>query len=259
MYLLTGLAAVASSLGILILNTLSGLAQSEVKPASAPAFEVASIKPASPKAQEVGFDTLPGGRLIVRNAALWQIIQEAFELRPRQLQGATGPSFVARYDIDAEAEGDPTRGQMMAMLRTLLCDRFQLKFHRETKVVPIYELIIAKHGPKLKGSAATEPGVRLHRIPSTNGSGMGYVLTAQKISMSKFSGYYLTSMLERSVFDRTGIKGEFDFQMNYAHEDNPDAPSLFTAIQTQLGLKLRPSKGPVETFIVDHAERPSEN
>ena len=108
------------------------------------------------------------------------------ELKPLRLKNAEGSVFSARYDIDAKAEGNPTRPQTMAMLRTLLCDRFRLKFHRETKVMPIYELIIAKNGPKFEKSTASEFQVRLHRIPSGDGSGMSYVLTAHKISMEKF-------------------------------------------------------------------------
>jgi bla regulator protein blaR1 len=231
--------------------------QSWTRPASASAFEVASIKPASPKALEVGLSTHPGGRLTIRNLSLWQIVNQAFELKPLRLKNAEGSVFSARYDIDAKAEGNPTRPQTMAMLRTLLCDRFRLKFHRETKVMPIYELIIAKNGPKLEKSTTSEFQVRLHRIPSADGSGMSYLLTAQKISMEKFCDFLINS--DRLVFNRTGIQGEFDLKLNYAYEDNPDAPSLFTAIQTQLGLQLQPAKGPVEYFVMDHAEKPSEN
>jgi bla regulator protein blaR1 len=131
------------------------------------------------------------------------------------------------------------------------------KFHREAKVMPIYELMIAKSGPKLEKSTSGEFQVRLRRIPTADGSGMSYVLTGQKISMEKFCDFLTNS--ERLVFDRTGIEGEFDLKMNYAYEENPDAPSLFTALQTQLGLKLQPAKGPVEYFIIDHAERLAEN
>jgi len=253
-----GLATVAAGFAHCSLGALACMAQSDAISASAPRFEVASIQPASSGAEEVGSIITPGGRLTIKNMALWQIVAEAFEAKARQLQRGTGPAFEARYDIEAKAQGDPSRPEVMAMLRTLLFERFQLKMRRETKVVPVYNLIAAGKGPKPVSSSAAEPTVRLHRIPPTSGSGMSYILTAQKISMERFSNS-LISTVGRPVFDRTGLKGEFDLKLNYADEDDTDAPSLYKAIQAQLGLKLQPAKGRIEFLVMDHAERPSEN
>ncbi len=216
------------------------------------------MKAANLDAREVGFATEPGGRLVVRNMALWQIVAQAFEARTRQLQRGTGPVFESRYDIDAKAEGEPARPEMMAMLQTLLSERFQLKMRRETGVIPIYNLSVAEKGPKVNASSYAEPTIRLRRSPSASGPGTSYVLTAQKISMEKLAEF-LAPVVGRPVFDRTGLKGEFDLKLNYADEDDTDAPPVYTAIQAQLGLRLRPAKGPFEFLVMDHAERPSEN
>jgi uncharacterized protein (TIGR03435 family) len=149
------------------------------------------------------------------------------------------------------------------MLRTALEDRFKLLFHRETKQVPVYKLMIAKNGPRLKSSDRDTP-------PSMRGG--GGELVARHATIAN-----LVSQLKRSlgqhVIDETGLSGVYDFTLVFAPDENqqpvpglprvapvdPNGPSLFTALQEQLGLKLESSNGSVDVIVIDHVEKPSEN
>ncbi len=185
----------------------------------------------------------------------------AYELEGYQLVG--GPKWMDddRYDIEARAGGEsaPTSAQVQLMLQSLLADRFQLKFHRETKQLPEYELVVGKSGPKLKASAPESV-----KSLSFGDSGSVTVLTVSKGSMDQLAKQLGNSGLGRPVLDKTGLTGEYDYELRWSAEpggtdlaDRP--PSVVTAIQEQLGLKLESIKGPVETFVIDHAEKPSQN
>ncbi len=147
--------------------------------------------------------------------------------------------------------------QRRLMLRALLADRFKLKVHQETKILPLYQLVIAKGGPKLKESHASKT--------TTNGIGR---LTAQRMTMASLTRI-LTVVTDRLVVDKTGLTAEYDFDLRWTPDDLqesageiPEAvsgPSIFTALKEQLGLKLQPAKGPVDILVIDHIERPSEN
>jgi uncharacterized protein (TIGR03435 family) len=128
-----------------------------------PAFDVASVKPADPNGLVVDFRVYPGGRLHITNLSLDAIIQEAFAVKHYQLSGGPGWLKTDLFDIEARAEGDPSRERMMAMLQTLLAGRFQLKVHRETREGNVYALVVAKGGPKLTPSTANESYIRLYR------------------------------------------------------------------------------------------------
>ena len=172
------------------------------------------------------------------------------------------------------------------MLQALLEDRFRLKIHSETREIPIYELTVAKSGSKLKpfteGSCTfrpprdiTKPLERPPALPTGQNycallgtfQGPNMVVDAQGISISEFSFFLEGS--GRPVIDKTGIPGKFDFHLEYAPDEDqrrrvsdagePTAPSIFTAVQEQLGLKLESGKGHGDFFVIDHVERPSEN
>jgi len=228
-----------------------------------PAFEVASVKPSDPAARQ-GLDlrVLPGGRLHVTNLTARVLIREAYGVKLYQVSG--GPSWLDsdRFDIEAKAEGDPSRDQMMAMLRTLLEDRFQLKVHRENKEGSVYALVVIKGGSKLKEPKADDQPafVRFGRTGAASEKALTYVMWGHKASVMLIAER-LGGELEKPVLDRTGIRGEFDFRIEYAADDaHPEnGPSLFTAIQEQLGLKLESVKGSIETLVIDHAGKPSAN
>jgi uncharacterized protein (TIGR03435 family) len=216
----------------------------EIARAQAPlSFEVASVKPASPDQRSRDFRTYPGGRLSFTNVPLGQIILEAFSIKHYQLSG--GPRWLDTdaFNIDAKAEGDPTREQMMAMLRTLLADRFQLKVHRQTHEGEVYALVVAKGGPKLKESTAQDSYIRTLRNTPPELPGVSYTESGQKASMAMLASR-LASIEAHPVSDQTGLKGEYDFKLDYATDDNPEtavpSPALF---RSSLGSNSKPPRG----------------
>jgi uncharacterized protein (TIGR03435 family) len=226
----------------------------------APRFEVASIKP--DKSDDRGGDMRPiAGGFSARNLSVGMFIQSAYNLKAWEILG--GPDWLTtdRYDIEAKTEGNPSSQEKLDMLRPLLADRFQLKFHRETRQMPMYSLTAAKSGPKLQ---ATPSGARGYIRP---GRGL---IEGRGVSMSTLANFLGGSLIQ-SVTDNTGIGGSFDIRLewtptegesHYSYDDRPvdsNGPSIFTAIQEQLGLKLEGSKGPIEVLVIDHVERPSEN
>lgn len=225
---------------------------------SPPSFEVASVKPADPNQGAVDFVISPGGRLRATNVTLAQMLYEAYQVKYYQVSGGPGWLKDARFNI-AISIGEPTRKEMMAMLRSLLVERFQLKLRRETREGNAFELVEAKSGMKLKLSSASSSFIRLLRNTPPELPGVSYTIVGQKVSISKLVDY-LQGEVQRPVFDRTGIVGEFDFKIDYAIEGNLETgPSIFTALQNQIGLRLAGVKGPVETLVIEKAERPTEN
>ena len=196
-----------------------------------------------------------------RNLSVSMLIQSAYNVKPWEIVGGPGWLTTDGYDIEAKAEGNPTFQEKLEMLRPLLADRFQLKFHRETRQMPIYSLTVAKNGPKLQATAA---GVRGFIRP---GRGL---IDGKGVTMGTLAGF-LGGSLGQRVTDNTGVIGGFDIRLewtpteveaDYKYDDrpiDPTGPSIFAAIQEQLGLKLEASKGPIEVLVIDHVERPSEN
>ena len=226
------------------------------------------------------------------------IIEFAYNIKPYQLSG--GPGWIRsksdRYDIEAKVEDslveelqklspDQRGYQMRLMLRSLLADRFKLSLSHETKELPIFALVVAKGGPKLTPTAVTPPDPSRTNAPGPQNRPFIQMTPAgnntAKISATGVPIGALADRLlglpdigGRPVLDQTGIKGNYDFTLQFAirvglsgglpgldNEPTPDAsgPSIFTALEEQLGLKLESKKGPVETFFIDHIERPSEN
>lgn len=205
-----------------------------------------------------------------------------------------GPAWINSdsYTINAKAEGNTNSGVMNGpMLQTLLEDRFRLKIHQETRTVPEYALTVAKNGPNLqrfseesctpidRDRSSPVPRPPSHKPLCKNlirmkGANLA-MIEMQATTLDEFSKAF-GRILERPVVDKTGITGVFVVRLEFAFDDAsrgflpPDSPapsisdgfsgpSIFTAVQEQLGLKLDSTKGPSEIFVVDHAERPSEN
>ncbi len=226
-----------------------------------PAFDVASVKPAGPDGRGGrDFRTYPGGRLHITNLPLDVIIREAYGIKRYQLSGGPAWLHTDEFDIEAKSEGDPGRAQMMAMLQALLAGRFQLKLRRETREQNVYALTVAKNGPRLTPSTAAEFYIRLYRNTPMELPGVDYTIAGQKATLAQIAEGLGDNQLGRPVLDRTGIPGEYDFKLRYATDDNPDTgPSIFAAIQEQLGLKLEAARGPVEILVIEKAEKPSGN
>ena len=284
---LLGVAAVAAVMGpvaVGVLNAPRGMAQS----ASRLKFEVASIKPDSPGGVSTGdLQILPGGRLSAQQVVLRFFIQSAYGLRPFQILGAPDWINSEGYNIEAKAEGNPSRDQMREMMQSLLEDRFQMRAHRETRELPVYALTVARGGLKLpepkEGSCiASDPdGPPLPPGPGPSApcgraivriSRAGARIQGGKISMAELARI-LSNMLGRTIIDRTGFAGMFDVQLEFAMDDAVDGlphppgrppdptsvPSVFVAVQEQLGLKLEATHGMVSAMVVDGAERPAAN
>ncbi len=237
-------------------------------------FEVATIKPSDLNSPGRWIRMQSANRFYAKNHTLKTLIQAAYNLTPRAVSG--GPSWVEsdRYEILAETPGNvrPTLDEQMSMLRKLLADRFQLKFHREEKEFSIYALTIAKSGSKLKESTldldATPEGPPLPAFvlaPDT------VRLPARAVTMPEIASVLQRAALDRPVVDRTGLSGRYDFDLEFTPDESqfgglglkgtPEStkPDLFTAMQQQLGLRLEATKGPIDTIVIDRAERPSAN
>jgi uncharacterized protein (TIGR03435 family) len=149
--------------------------------------------------------------------------------------------------------------QQQEMLQKLLADRFQLKFHRDKRELPVFALQIAKGGPKLKPAANPDA----EADESGNGRGTEQTIVFTSASMGDFT-LNEQFFVDRPVVDQTGLIGKYDFSLRYTYDEakstDPDAPpGLFTAVQEQLGLKFEPTKAPVDVFVIDHVEPPSAN
>jgi uncharacterized protein (TIGR03435 family) len=178
-----------------------------------------------------------------------------------------------QYEIQAKIEDalyaamqkmTPTqqREQVDLMEQSLLADRFKLKVHFETRDMPVYALVVAKGGPKLTPAKDGESS-RLSSLPDNE---HGTEMTAIAVTLDQFAHSPLWGKGGRLVVDQTGLKGTYDFTLKWSseqlvagQESGVDAPSVFTAIQEQLGLRLVPSKAPVEVIVIDHIEPPSAN
>jgi uncharacterized protein (TIGR03435 family) len=255
--------------------------------AAVPRFEAASIK-LNPSLS-LRHVILPptAGRLSTRSASLRLLIQTAYSVQTFQVSG--GPDWMnsAGYDLDAKAEGTPSRSQIWLMLQSLLEDRFKLKVHRETKELPVYALTAAKGGLKLSKPRGECVAIDALPLPLERGQQppmrCGDLMVGAEKSMLFLRGKQITmavltkelsTILERPVIDRTGVAEKFDISVDFAWDEvviglpkprqagdstEPAGPSIMVALQQQLGLKLESTKGLVEVLVIDHVERPSEN
>ena len=226
---------------------------------SAPRFEVATVKVSLADATAVSGIKTGHGRLDGSNVTLKRCIIGAYGVGPHQISG--GPDWLdtEHYEITAKAD-QPVYDDaaMMSMLRVLLAERFKLALHRETRTISAYALEVARKGPKLEKAAPGESGTST----STNNSGV--TIAAHNTDMESFTKI-LARKAELPIVNHTGLDGIFNIELHWASDSARRADggaagaSLFTAIQEQLGLRLRAQKEPVEFLVIDHAEKPSEN
>jgi len=227
----------------------------------AASFDAASIKPSdAPNGNSSGIDT-DNGLLRAHNVTLKRCINGAYGIPEAQILG--GPKWIdeLRYEIVAKTGEHAGENGLMTMLQDLLADRFQLKLHHETRTVSGYELTVAKGGVK---ATPSEPGTD----SATDTSKRGGRMDAKACSMSRLA-LKLADILGAPVSDLTNTNGKFDFALRWvpddlqarpgASSDTPAGPTLFTALQEQLGLKLEARKVPVDVLVIDHADLPSEN
>ena len=227
-----------------------------------PAFEVASVKPADPAHRGMSLDKLPGGRFAASNVSLRMLLKEAYGMRDFQIENTPKWFDSERYDVSAKSEKASSSEELSEMLQTLLADRFRLKMHTEERELQAYALAIGKNGPKLKEAQAGESsiGVKFRGMGHLTGARASMEQLAEALSDVRLNG---RAMLERPVLDRTGLTGIYDFTLDFAPGLDPESaasgPSIFTAVQEQLGLKLETRNAPVKMFVIDHVEKASEN
>ena len=230
-------------------------------------FEAAAIKRSAPNNPNGStFEYQTGGGLRVLNGTLRGLIESAYDIREFQIDG--GPSWlnVDRFDVIARSESAAaplSRADDMKAtrirLQALLADRFHLAVHREMRELQEYALVVDKGGKFLAVPPTAAPNPR-----SGTQTTCGHMIATQATISSVLFG--LSRQLRRPVVDRTGLTGRYDFELEWRPDIGPcpdtandNAPSIFTALQEQVGLRLESIKGPVETIVVDRAERPSEN
>ena len=289
-----GVAALAGPIAFGLLNAPRVRAQSTAPTSTArPTFDVASIKPSHLTANLFRVNAEPG-RFAAENASVIFLLQYAYRVKNSQVSGGPGWLDSDHYNIEAKQDetaaaelrklsSDKQEEQLRLMVQSLLADRFKLALHHEAKEMQIYALIVAKNGPKLHAStippddsvitgppppdaAPRRRNIRMGGRGDLSVSGEDLDMFAEVLS--HFAG--------RMVVNQTGLKGTYDFDLKWTPEAGsgpmpgeapgdaappPDAsgPSLFTALEEQLGLKLESQKGPVDTIVIDHVEKPSEN
>jgi uncharacterized protein (TIGR03435 family) len=232
-------------------------------------FEVATIKPSNPAVQGQSILVGRGGGNLftTTNTTLNDLLTFAYGVHLQQISG--GPAWLGtdKFDISAKPEesGIPDATQLRTMVQKLLTERFSLTFHREKKELSAYIVTVGKNGPKL---SKNESGGNL---PGFGGRGPG-AIGVRNSSMAEFASFLQGRILDRPVVDQTNLSGKFDFTLEWRPDQTqaganapqlpPEVaarPDIFTAFQEQIGLKLEAAKTPVEVFVIDRVEKPSEN
>lgn len=274
--------------------TAPALAQQDARPA----FAVATIKKNTSGSDPQSMRLQPGGRIVATNQPLRRLIVFAYGLQPQQLAGGPGWLDTDRFDIVAQAEGNlsPTPpggppGPAQLMMQRLLAERFGLRLHTEPRDMPVYALMLARSdrrlGPRLRLAdrdclalmTVAPGGVPVAAPQLADGrpacgarrDGAGRIV-AGGADMTMIASQLLAGQVDRLVVDRTGLAGTYDLDLEYAL-DSPgrggpssdsatavtDRPSLFTALEEQLGLKLQPLRAAIDVLVVDRATPPTEN
>ncbi len=228
-------------------------------------FEVVAITPRKSSDQGAMWQGTPDG-MVLTNVPLSWLVRSAFDIIiDDQLSGLPGWASSDRYDIQAKMDEETAlayknltrqekKQQDQLMLQALLAERCQLKVHRETRQVPVYDLVIAKAGLKMKENPVSAGSRTMVSKDHVN---------AQAMSMESLA-FSLSGEVGRVIIDKTGLGDKkFDFDLKWTPDDQQgtaDAgPSIYAALEEQLGLKLVPSRGPVETVVIDRMEKPSQN
>lgn len=230
-------------------------------------FEVASIKPSKPGGRGGGIKAMPGGQTYkAENVPVKLIISLMYKVPMRQISG--GPSWIESdlWDIEAKAAHSYSLDDLHTMFQHLLEDEFKLKFHKDIKEGPVYALTVDKGGSKMTVNNSPQN----FEIPI--GGGPGGVVMGKRVPMNYFAwwlGQVALQQEQRPVLDKTGLAQFYDFTLSFLPELPPgfnrdnlppemlDRPSIFDALKQQLGLRLEPQKGPVEYYVIDHAEKPA--
>jgi uncharacterized protein (TIGR03435 family) len=237
-------------------------------PLASPVFDVVSIKPNVTGGRET-MVAHPGGRLTATNLPVRALIRTTYQLQDDQILG--GPEWMSteRFDIEAKPDADTPLTELGPMLRALLVDRFKLAVHNEQRELPVFALV------SLRGNGQGAPGLRDTACPVSLEVDLSRPQTERCANVSQGRGrltlrgmplaqqlLFLGPAVNRTIVDKTMLDGRYDIDLTWTPELSataPDAVSVFTALQEQLGLKLESAQGPVDVLVIDHVERPTEN
>lgn len=251
------------------------ICQQSSPPATLPAYDVVSVHPNNSASGSTRMSTNPG-TLDFTNVTLNQMLAYAYEVRERLVSGLPSWAESAHFDVSAKVV-EPNmevlramdRHQRSAMFISVLAGRFGAVVHMETKTLPVYELVLAKAEPRFQqyvppAGDAPSSGPNMGAGSSTHNLSMAAV----GVPMSSLAEI-LSGQVDRTVIDKTGLPGKYNLELKFtpdgyrrngaAVEPTDEAPSIYTALQEQLGLKLVPAKGPVATLVVDQLKVPAEN
>ncbi|HXA67272.1 MAG TPA: TIGR03435 family protein [Bryobacteraceae bacterium] len=251
-------------------------------PAQSQTFEVSTINPSPAATKGYSFKYVGLRQFTANNHTLRECVGFAYDVSPGLISG--GPSWLdtERYDIAGVIPGDnrPPTSQLLLMFQALLADRLKLAVHHEQKEESVYNLVLGESEFKLKENTShTEQGALLFKIRQSEAGTM--VLPARNASMTGFASLLQRSALDRPVFDRTGLSGRYDFDLEWridgtqfdrrsvstnaqtrntqtSNAQTSDKPDIFTAVR-QLGLKLEPAKEAIDVLVIDHVELPNAN
>lgn len=226
-----------------------------------PKYDVSTVRPNNSGSTDIHIN-VDGAAFEMGNTTIRRLLQLAYDIRPDLISGLPPWAESDRFDIKAKVlDADPetlkslTNDQIRVMARRLIMDRFHLETHTDTKILPVYDLVVAKTGVRFKPSLTSgdDDQMDIH----------GMQVTASNLRMTTLANY-LSRQTDRIVVDKTGLPAKYDLKFKWSPdlaqtERSDEAPPLFTALQEQLGLKLQPSRGPVPTLVIDHIERPKEN
>jgi len=234
------------------------------KPAALPtAYDVVSVRPHKADNSGVASYWRTSKSGFSADVPVWSLITDAYNVMMEdQVSGLPDWARTENFDIEAKLDpenveavntlsGEEGRNESALLMKALLEDRFKLKAHVEVKELPVYNLVIAKSGLKMKEAVPGEPS--RYSMGMGNIRGKAMAIPSLVASLSHPAG--------RLIIDKTGLTGKYQMELTWAWEDDPNAtgPSLFTALEEQLGLKLAPAKAPLDVVVIDHIERPSEN
>jgi uncharacterized protein (TIGR03435 family) len=277
---------------VLALSIAAGAQTQSAAPAAPTpkwSYDVVSIKPNKSDSYNTRM-MFQGDNASAENARILDVISQAYGIKTDLISGMPGWTNDAHYDIAAKMTPDDAvtfnklsradRGAAnQTMMQAMLADRSKLKAHIETKELPVFELVLSKGGPKLKPAVFSPDDPNAPKGPDGKPRpggmmrvGMG-TLDAQGVKVAAMTNL-LSNMVHRTVIDKTGLTGTYDFSLKFAMDrdsmpmlppglnlppPSSDDPTIFAALEEQLGLKLVPGKGPVDTLVIDHIEQPTEN
>jgi uncharacterized protein (TIGR03435 family) len=236
-------------------------AQQPAPAAALPAFEVASVRPNGAGAIDLRY--FPN-RFVATNVTLGQLIEQAYAIQPRELIGGPDWVRVERFDVTATSSAEVTEAQMRLMLQSLLAERFQVQIDRETRTGTVYRLI-ARNVRNMNPPAKPDERPLVTNGRYDENGFLSYDYTGHNATIEQLV-VTLAGQLRAPVTDETGLKGRYDFRVRWTYDTpfgglqpDPNIPTVFTALERDLGLKLEPGTGPIPVHVIRRASKPSPN